>query len=106
MIVCSHPSPSLRIQRTRWAVALAALIMLLAAPAFQASAQSAQSEKVATTGERAVPPTSPEFSAENRPSKPPLRLQTRYTVRRQIESISPADWLARYGRVQIRQRNP
>ena len=106
MIVRSHPSPSLRIQQTRWAVALAALIMLLTLPAFQASAQSAQSDKVATTGELTVPPTSPAFSTKNSPRKPPLRLQTRYTVRRQIESISPADWLARYGRVQIRQRNP
>ena len=30
--------------------------------------------------------------------------QTRYTVRKQIESIEPISWLERYGEVRIRER--
>ena len=29
--------------------------------------------------------------------------QTRYTVRKQIESIEPISWLERYGKVQVRE---
>lgn len=36
-------------------------------------------------------------------SPSPLRPQTRYTVRTQIESIEPISWLERYGTVQIRE---
>ncbi len=33
----------------------------------------------------------------------PLLPKTRYTVRRQIESIRPTDWLASYGHVEVRE---
>ena len=37
-------------------------------------------------------------------ARTPLLPQTRYTVRKQIESIEPVSWLERYGKVQIRER--
>mgnify|MGYP002808495643 CR=1 FL=1 len=33
----------------------------------------------------------------------PLILQSRFTVRKQIESIEPTSWLARYGQVRVRK---
>jgi hypothetical protein len=37
------------------------------------------------------------------PAPSALRPQTRYTVRKQIESIEPIRWLERYGEVRIRK---
>ena len=33
----------------------------------------------------------------------PLMPQSRFTVRKQIESIEPTSWLARYGKVRVRK---
>jgi hypothetical protein len=35
--------------------------------------------------------------------RPALLPQTRYTVRKQIESIEPVSWLERFGKVQVRE---
>jgi hypothetical protein len=37
-------------------------------------------------------------------SDPTLLPQTRYTVRRQIQSIEPISWLERYGEVQVKEK--
>ncbi len=41
--------------------------------------------------------------AAKRDARAPLLPQTRYTVRKQIESIEPVSWLERYGKVQVRE---
>ncbi|MDP6978799.1 MAG: hypothetical protein QF570_09395 [Myxococcota bacterium] len=38
-----------------------------------------------------------------RTARAPLLPQTRYTVRKQIESIEPVSWLERFGKVQVRE---
>jgi hypothetical protein len=69
------------------------LCSLLASPA--GAKDPAKNESAA----RSTPPV----LAPKTPAPPPLRPQTRYTVRKQIESIEPVSWLERYGTVRIRE---
>jgi hypothetical protein len=48
------------------------------------------------------PENAAKISGKNLPPSP-LPPQTRYTVRKQIESIEPIAWLERYGTVRIRE---
>ena len=44
-----------------------------------------------------------DISREMGETAPPLLPRTRYTVRKQIESIEPTQWLKRFGKVRIRE---
>jgi len=71
----------------------ALLCSLLASPA------SAKDPAKNASAARAAAP----IVAPKTPVTSPLRPQTRYTVRKQIESIRPTEWLASYGQVQVRE---
>ncbi|MCH7868048.1 MAG: hypothetical protein IH881_10165 [Myxococcales bacterium] len=63
--------------------------------AADASDESVKSQRVVRYRPSLVPP-----KVRQRPALLP---QTRYTVRKQIESIEPISWLKRYGEVQVRK---
>lgn len=77
------------------------IVSLLACSVFALSAGAETPDTVTKTKSPArssqslVPPR-----AHRRTS---LLLQTRYTVRKQIESIEPVSWLERYGEVRVRK---
>lgn len=52
------------------------------------------------------PKTKPIYISQSveRQSDPTLLPQTRYTVRKQIQSIEPISWLERYGEVQVKEK--
>ncbi len=55
-----------------------------------------------TRSESPPPKAAPVLAPRSAAPPSPLRPQTRYTVRKQIESIEPVSWLERYGTVRIR----
>jgi len=65
------------------------------------SASSASADNPAGLKSTQPEATTPVVSPRS-PTPSPLRPQTRYTVRKQIESIEPVAWLERYGTVRIR----
>ncbi len=90
-----HP-PTARPRRTpaRVAALVATLALLpIAGPVF---ADSAHPDAGATA-------LFEHARAAKRIARAPLLPQTRYTVRKQIESIEPVSWLERFGKVQIRE---
>jgi hypothetical protein len=64
------------------------------------SATPAGADKPANSSS-SQPETTPVVSPKS-PTPSPLPPQTRYTVRKQIESIEPVAWLESYGTVRIR----
>ncbi len=80
---------------------LLALVGILAC-ASSATLASAGAQVETEPSRSAARTREPIVSAKS-PAPSALRPQTRYTVRKQIESIEPISWLERYGEVRIRE---
>ncbi len=85
------PHSAIRLHR----VPAALLTVLLACAGLASAETSLSNESARALSERA--------RTAKRMARAPLLPQTRYTVRKQIESIEPITWLERYGKVQIRE---
>lgn len=83
----------LRFRRSRGTLALVLGSLLIAA--------SSAAETPEATPSKPSPPaaTAPKL----KPVPAPLLPQTRYTVRKHIESIEPTQWLERFGKVRVRE---
>lgn len=84
-----------RISNPWWTAAALGALLLVAGGV--AHAETSLAKSTARDAAQSVRATR---SVANAPRLP----QTRYTVRKQIESIEPITWLERYGDVQIRER--
>ena len=94
----ARPQLSLSLRRKIAAIGIASLFacsILAGSAAADASEESVKSKRVAQHRHSLVP-----LKPRHRPALLP---QTRYTVRKQIESIEPVSWLERYGVVQVRE---
>lgn len=90
---CALVPGRLAFSRTRRTLALALGSLLIAA--------SSAAEAPEATTSKPSPPTA--TAPALKPVPPPLLPRTRYTVRKQIESIEPTQWLKRFGKVRIRE---
>lgn len=88
------PPPSTRLRRCA-AVLFTALLVSSGIALADPATSDPSSEKARALFEHA--------RAVKRAARAPLLPQTRYTVRKQIESIEPISWLERYGEVEIRE---
>lgn len=106
------PSPSIRAAirractiapRTRDGLVAAVLCLLMTClAALPASADTNAPSKPAV---REAVMRTPLVTVKS-PAPAPRLPQTRYTVRKQIESIEPISWLERYGKVRVRELKP
>ena len=91
----ARPQLSLSLRRKNAAFGIAILFACSILAGSAAADASVKSQQVPRYRHSLIP-------VKSRP-RPSLLPQTRYTVRKQIESIEPVSWLERYGKVQVRE---